>query len=116
MSDEPMLDSIVAIQVAETTSNQEVEHITEAVRRAVLEWGKIRLFVDVDGFRHMEPDLLKEKLGFLAAHGGQIERMALVCRRVWIKAWVLAGGIRLTGEVKVFDKAEEKDAWQWIRV
>jgi hypothetical protein len=63
----------------------------------------------------MEPDALTAKLSFLAAHGDHIERMALVCRRVWIKAWVLAGGIELPGEVKVFDKTEEKDAWQWIR-
>jgi hypothetical protein len=115
MDAETMLDRIVAIRVAETTSSQEVDQMDEAVRRAVVEWDRVRLFVEVEGFRHMEPEALLEKLRFLSPHWGRIERMALVCRRVWIKAWVQAGGLVIPGQVKVFDASEEKDAWRWIR-
>lgn len=115
MGAETMLDRIVAIRVAETTSSQEVDQMDEAVRRAVVEWDRIRLLVDVEGFRHMDPEGLLGKLRFLPAHGGRIERMAVVCRRVWIKAWVQAGGLVIPGQLKVFDASEEKEAWQWIR-
>lgn len=84
MGAETMLDRIVAIRVAETTSSQEVDQMDEAVRRAVVEWDRIRLLVDVEGFRHMDPEGLLGKLRFLPAHGGRIERMAVVCRRVWM--------------------------------
>jgi SpoIIAA-like len=112
---EHMLDNILAMRVAEETTSQEVAHMTEAVRRAVMDWGKIRLLVVVEGFRHMDPDALLEKLSFLTAYVREIERMALVCRRVWIKAWLQAGGLAVPHQVRVFDASEERDAWQWIR-
>ncbi len=110
-----MLDSVVALQVAEEATSEETARMAEALRRAVLEWGRIRVLVEVEGFRHMDPDGLQEKLSFVTAHGAAIERMALVCRRVWIKAWHQAGGWVTPIEVRVFDAAQAGDAWQWIR-
>ncbi len=110
-----MLDKVVALQVSEDTSSQEMAQMTEAVRRAIMEWGRIRVLLEVDGFRHMDPEGLLAKLGFLMTHAGEIERMAVVCRRVWIKAWLQAGGLETPSEVRVFDVSETGDAWLWIR-
>ncbi len=109
------LDRVLALKVSEETTGQDVQNMTEAVRRAVMQWDRIRVLVEVHGFRNMDPEGLLEKVGFFAAHAGEIERMALVCRRVWIKAWIKAGGWATPNEVRVFDVSEEKDAWQWIR-
>jgi hypothetical protein len=36
----------------------------------------------------MEPEALLEKLKFARDHPGDIERMAVLSDRVWIKSWV----------------------------
>lgn len=115
MEDPTMLDRIVAFKVSETTSSHEMSQLEEAVGRAAMGWERIRVYLEVDGFRHMDPEALLEKLNFLRPHRARIERMAMVCRRVWIKAWVEAGGFVVPGLLKVFDASEEKEAWKWIR-
>jgi hypothetical protein len=112
---ESTLDRVVALKVSEETTGQDVHNMTEAVRRAVMQWGRIRVLVEVDGFRNMDPEGLLAKLGFFNAHALEIEKMALVCRRVWIKAWLQAGGVTTPNEVRVFDTSEAEDAWRWIR-
>lgn len=110
-----MLDNIVGIRLTEVATDQEMAQITEAMRRAIIESGKIRLLVEIEDFRHMDPESLIEKLEFAVSAVKDIERMAILSRRIWIKAWIQAGGLILPTEMKVFDDSEKEAAWQWIR-
>ena len=110
-----MIDRTVGLQLAASTTREEVVRMEEALRRAIMEWGKIRLLVEVEEFRNMDPDALLEKLGFIVQLGKNIERVALVSRRVWIKAWILAGGLPIPMETKYFDHSDMEAAWQWLR-
>jgi hypothetical protein len=112
---EKMLDNVVAIQVGENTTGQEMAQITEALRRTIMEWGKIRLFVEIEDFRHMDSEALIEKLRFAISSAKDIERVAVISRRVWIKAWIQAGGLVLPTQLMHFDASEKEAAWRWIR-
>lgn len=74
--------------------------------------------MEIEGFRHMEPDALLEKLRFAGEHARDIERMAVVSDRTWIKSWVKISGLLtlLTHtEVADFDISEMEAAWKWVR-
>jgi hypothetical protein len=85
---------------------------------AIAASGKIRLLMEIEGFCHMEPDALLEKQRFAREHARDIERMAVVSDRTWIKSWVKIGGIGglltlLTHpEVADFDISEMEAAWK----
>lgn len=110
-----MIDRTVGLQVAESTTSEEMGRMTEGLRRAIMEWGKISLFLEIEEFRNMDPDALLEKLRFILPFVDDIERIAAVGRRVWIKAWIQAGGLRVPPEVRYFDISETEAAWQWLR-
>lgn len=109
-----MIDRMVGIQLSGSTTSEQMVRMTEALRRAIMEWGEIRLFVEIEGFRNMDPDALMEKLEFLLPHARDIQRIAVVSRRVWIKAWIQAGGLMIPPEVRYFDTSETEAAWQWL--
>jgi hypothetical protein len=107
--------SIIAIIVSDGISGEDLREINHALRGAISRYGKIRLLVEIEGFRHLEPDALLEKLRFARDHAQDIERMAVVSSRVWIKSWVKVGGLAVHADVEYFDRSEIEAAWTWIR-
>jgi len=61
------------------------------------------------------PETLLEKLKFAKDHAGNIERMAVLSDRVWIKSWLKVGGLLTHTEVEHFDRSEMEAAWEWVR-
>lgn len=110
-----MIDRIMGLRIAGSTTSEEIVRMTEGLRRAIMEWGKILLFLEIEEFRNMDPDALLEKLGFILAHAGDIEQIAVVSRRVWIKSWIQAGGLTVPPRLKYFDISETEAAWRWLR-
>jgi hypothetical protein len=47
-------------------------------------------------------------------HARDIERMAVLSDRVWIKSWVKVGGLLAHTESKHFDRSEIEAAWKWL--
>lgn len=76
--------------------------------------GPTRLLVEVDGFRHMDPELLRENLRFIEPVASRLDRIAVVGSRVWLKSWIKLGGIPFPSSVEYFDRGDSESAWRWL--
>ena len=107
--------NVLGFKIGEHLTGEDVRHIGGIISETVAARGMIRLLIDIEGFRHMAPEALREKLRFVGDHSGKIERMAVLSDRVWIKSWVKVGGLLTHTEVEHFDRSEMEAAWKWVR-
>jgi len=107
--------NILGFKISEDVTGEDVGAMSRIVSETIAAKGKVQLLIEIEGFRHMEPEALLEKLRFVREHAGEIKRMAVVSNRVWIKSWVRNGGLVAHTEVEHFDSSETDAAWQWIR-
>ncbi len=105
---------LLGFRIREGVSAEDVRKLSRVLADAIAEWGEIRILVDIQGFRHMDIEALIEKLKFAVDHSGEIERMAVLSDRVWIKSWVEVGGFPALAETKHFYRSEIEDAWKWL--
>jgi uncharacterized membrane protein len=68
--------------------------------------GKTRILIDIEGFRHIEVEALIKKLKFAGDHARDIECMAVLSDRVWIKSWVKVGRFLAHAGSKHFYRSE----------
>jgi hypothetical protein len=107
--------NVLGFKISERITGEDVDQLASIMARAIAAHGKIRLLIEIEGFRHMEPDALLEKLRFARDHARDIERMAVLSDRVWIKAWLKVGGLLTTTETEHFERSEMETAWRWLR-
>ena len=107
--------NVLGFKIGEDTTSEDVLDISRIMSETIAASGKIRLLVEIEGFRHMEPEVLLEQLRFVGDHAEDIERVAVLSDRVWIKSWVKVGGLPTHAEVEHFDRHEMEAAWRWVR-
>jgi hypothetical protein len=108
-------ENVLGFKIGEDVTGEDVRSMSRIMSETIAASGKIRLLVEIEGFRHMEPEVLLEKLRFVGDHAVEIERMAVLSNRVWIKSWVKIGGLITKAEVEHFDRSEMEAAWKWVR-
>jgi hypothetical protein len=106
---------VLGFNISEKITGEDMHRMGAIMADAIAASGKIRLLIEIEGFRHMEPNALLEKLKFAKDHAGNIERMAVLSDRVWIKSWLKVGGLLTHTEVEHFDRSEMEAAWEWVR-
>jgi len=84
---------VLGFKISDKITGEDVHRMGGIMAEAIAASGKIRLLIEIEGFRHMEPEALLEKLKFAKEHAGNIERMAVLSDRVGIKSWVKVGGL-----------------------
>jgi hypothetical protein len=110
--------NVLGFKIGENITGEDVHDMGRIMSEAIAASGKIRLLIEMEGFRHMEPEALHEKLKFARDYARDIERMAVVSDKIWIRSWVKVGGLLalLTHtEVEHFDLFETEAAWKWVR-
>jgi hypothetical protein len=107
-------EKLLGFKISDEVTSEDVRQIGAIVAEKIAVSTKIRLLVDIEGFRHMEPEDLFENLKFARDHAGDIERMAVLSDRVWIKSWLKLGALQTNTEVEHFDRSEIEAAWEWL--
>ncbi len=105
---------LLGFKIGDGATGEDVRQIGAIMADEIAASGKIRLLVEIEGFRHMEPEALLEKLRFVRDHAKGIERIAVLSDRVWIKSWVKVGGLLTHTEAEHFDRSEIEAAWKWL--
>ena len=106
--------NVLGFKIGEDITGEDVRDMSRIMSETIAASGKIRLLIEIEGFRHMEPEALLEKLRFARDHAREIERMAVLSNRVW----KVMGENRRTdnySEVEHFDRYEMEAAWKWVR-
>jgi hypothetical protein len=105
---------LLGFRINDGVTGEDVREMSGILADAIAQWGKIRVLIDIEGFRHMEIEALIEKLRFAGDHARDIERSAVLSDRVWIKSWVEVGGLPAHAETKHFFRSEIEAAWKWL--
>jgi hypothetical protein len=107
--------NVLGFKIGENITGEDVHEMGKIMSEAIAASGKIRLLIEFEGFLQMEPDALLEKLKFARDHAKDIERMAVVSDKFWIRSWVKVGGLLTHTEVEHFHRSETEAAWKWVR-
>jgi hypothetical protein len=107
--------NLLGFKIGEDITAEDVHEMGKIMADATAASGKIRLLIEIEGFRHMEPEALVEKMKFARDHAQDIEKMAVVSDRTWIKSWLKIGGLFTHKEAEHFNRSEMEDAWKWLR-
>ncbi len=107
--------NVLGFKIGENVTFEDVRDMSRILSETIAEFGRVRLLIEIEGFRHMDPDALIEKLRFARDNAKGIERMAVLSNRVWIKSWVKVAGALTHTEVEHFDRSEMEAAWKWVR-
>jgi hypothetical protein len=105
---------LLGFKISDGVTGEDVRQIGSIMAEEIAASGKIRLLVEIEGFRHMEPEALLEKLKFAKDHVKDIERIAVLSDRVWIKSWMKVGGLLPHTQEEHFDRSEIQAAWKWL--
>jgi hypothetical protein len=107
--------NILGFKIGEDITAEDVHDMDKIMADAIATSGRIRLLIEIEGFRHMDTEALLEKMKFARDHVQHIEKMAVVSDRVWIKSWLKIGGLFTHKEAEHFIRAEMESAWEWLR-
>lgn len=107
--------NVLRFKISDRITAEDVRDMSRIMADAIAASGKIRLLIEIEGFRYMEPEALREKLEFVRDHAKNIEKMAVVSDRTWIKAWLKVGTFFTHKEGEHFNRAEIQAAWEWVR-
>jgi len=107
--------NVIGFKIGEDITAEDVDDMSKLISEVIGACGKVRLLLEIEGFRHMEQEDLLAKLRFAVDHESAIERTAVLSNRVWIKSWVKVGGFLNSTEIEHFDRHDAEAAWNWIR-
>ncbi len=106
--------NIVGFKVTGKFTGGEMRAFAERIDAVVAEAGPVRLLVELEDFRGIELDVLRQKAKFAFAHLRDIERMAVVGDRAWEEWWVTIAGALSPTETRYFDEDDIDAAWAWL--
>jgi hypothetical protein len=106
--------NVVVFRVHDQMASEEIERHARRLELSLTPDMPTHILLEIEGFRHMEPERLSETLKFLKPFVPKLGRIAVIGARVWIKSWVKVGGFPYTASVEYFDGAESERAWRWV--
>jgi len=107
--------NIVGFKVTGRFTGGQMKAFADRLDAVVAEFGPVRLLVELEDFRGIEPDVLWQKAKFTFAHLRDIERMAVVGDRAWEAWWVKIAGALSPTETRYFDETDIDAARAWLK-
>lgn len=106
---------VLELKIDGMLTDRETGQIGRLIEDCQAQAGAINLLLDIEGFPNMDPEGLLENVKFLRTYEAQVKQLAVVSNRVWIKSWILLGGLFLQTQVRYFDRSERVRARQWLQ-
>jgi len=97
-----------------TVLGEDVKQMGIIMAEKIAAYGKIRLLVEIEGFSQILPQALIKKFKFAWEHDKNIERIAVLSDRIWIKSYVKVGGLRTVAVVEHFNRSDIEAALKWL--
>ncbi len=107
--------NILAYEFREELTKDDVERFHDELRRAIDEYGSVKLYTDVHKMESVTPRAMIEDLKLTPEYVSDIDRYAVVGDQRW-QEWVTELGDLVTkGEVRYFRPEEALRARRWLR-
>ena len=105
---------LIAIQVDGHLDKSDYDKITPLIEKTVKEYGKIKLYIQIDNIDGIEPKAFAEDVKTYFKHFNHINRIAVVGENDWQKLWANLANPFVSGEIKFFRHGEVVEARKWI--
>ena len=108
-------NDLVAIQVDGKLKKTDYDKITPLIEKTVRDFGKIRLYIQLDNVDGIEPKAFREDVKTYLKHFKHMKKIAVVGKNRWEKMWSNLAGPFISGEVKYYEFPEIEKAREWIQ-
>lgn len=106
---------LIAIEVDGKLKKADYDKITPLIDKAVNDFGKIKLYIQLDNIDGIEPKAFQEDVKTYLKHFNHMKKVAVVGKHRWEKLWSNLAAPFVSGEVKYFDSVEIASALEWIQ-
>jgi len=108
--------NVIAIEVDGHIEKKDYEKVNPLVEKAVREFGKVRLYIQITKIEGIQPSAFIEDVKTYLKHFKDLEKVAVVGNSKWHKFWSGLAGPFLSGELKYFTLDQITEAKAWIEV
>lgn len=108
-------DDLVAIEVDGKLKKGDYDKITPLIEKTVKDFGKIRLYIQLDNVDGIEPKAFREDVKTYLKHFNHMKKIAVVGKNQWEKMWAGLTGPFVSGEIKYFEFQKIETARVWIK-
>jgi len=108
-------NDLVALQVDGKLNLTDYNKVTPLIDKAVKDFGKIKLYLQLDDVEGIEPKAFREDVKTYLKHFNHMKKVAIVGKTHWEKIWADLASPFISGDVKYFDFPEIETAKIWIQ-
>lgn len=105
---------LIAIQVDGHLDKSDYDKVSPLLDKTVKEYGKIKLYIQIDNIDGIEPKAFAEDVKTYFKHFNHINKIAVVGQNDWQKLWSNLANPFVSGEIKFFRQGEVVEARKWI--
>ncbi len=107
-------DNLIAIEIDGKVRKEDYQMITPLINGRVKDYGKIRMYIEIETIEGVESAALKEDLKTYIRHFNHMEKIVVVGNTKWQKLWSKLASPFISGEMKYYSHEEVTDAVRWI--
>ena len=108
-------DNIFAYRATGRLSHADYQAFLPRIEELIARYGRISLFMELEGFRGWDLEAAKDDFRFGMAHRDAFERIALVGDTGWERWMALMARPFMDGEIRFFPRNQAQEAWDWLR-
>ena len=105
---------LIAIQIDGKINKSDYEKITPLIDKTVKEYGKIKLYIQIDNIEGIEPKAFAQDVKLYFKHFNHMNKIAVVGETNWQKLWANLASPFVSGKIKFFPHGEVVAARKWI--
>ena len=105
---------LIAISINGKVEKGDYDKIIPLMDKTKKDFGKIRLYIQIDEIDGIEPKAFREDIRAYLKHFNDLRKTAIVGQRDWQKLWADLASPFISGEVKFFPQGAIVEAREWI--
>lgn len=107
-------EDLIAIKVDGRIEKNDYDRITPLIEKTVKDFGKIKLYIQIESIDGIEPSAFREDVKTYIKHFRDIKKIAVVGETTWQRMWSGLASSFVSGTIKYFPHAEIIEARNWI--
>lgn len=107
-------NDLIAISINGKLDKSDYDKITPLIEKTVKEYGKFKLYLQIDNIEGISPKAFQEDVKTYFKHFSDTRKIAVVGENDWQKLWARLASPFVSGEVKFFPHGKTVEARDWI--
>jgi len=105
---------LIAVSINGKIEKKDYDKITPLIEKTVKEYGKVKLYIQINNIGGIEPKAFMEDVKTYFKHFDDISKIAVVGETSWHKLWTELASPFISGEIEFFSHSETVEARDWV--